>query len=337
MSCSNNLRQLGIAIHNFHDTNKTLPPAIGVTIGPTTNRSNGWSGMAALLPYFEQEAIYNRFATEKVTNQGSSYIWNIPNTITSGDGGANNPLAISIASLYCPSNGVASSKPKDYTAGSNYKFIIGDSPGSGTVFNCVGYRGAIGFNQYLEMSVVTDGTSNTLALGERAMVLCRQASKNIKTTFPNTTSSSIWNPGSATVAATLKSRKAIYDLAANGEYLAAYPISTGSYGSNAGWNYAGGPEFSGLTTIMPPNAPGCYYSAQTWCSIIPLTSFHTSGVNACLLDGSVRFVADTVDAGTADTYSTGQISTQGVVTGPSPFGVWGAAGSRDGGESTSLP
>ncbi|MDR1270182.1 MAG: DUF1559 domain-containing protein, partial [Planctomycetaceae bacterium] len=275
--------------------------------------------------------------SEKVTNQGDSYIWNIPNTITSGDGGANNPLAISIASLYCPSNGVTSSKPNDHTAGSNYKFIVGDSPGDGTLLNGASYRGAVGKGQYIDMSAVTDGTSNTLVFGERAMILCRQASRKVKTTFPNTTSSAIWNAGSSTVASTLKSRKAIYDLAANGEYLAASPITMGQYGSNFGWNYAGGPQWGCLTTIMPPNAPGCYYGAVTWTSVVPLTSFHTSGVNACLLDGSVRFVSETVDAGTADTYPAGQINSQGAVTGPSPFGVWGAAGSRDGGEAVSLP
>ena len=57
-------------------------------------------------------------------------------------------------------------------------------------------------------------------------------------------------------------------------------------------------------------------------------SNHSGGVNCALMDGSVRFVTDNIDCG-----DTGASQ---VYSGKSPYGVWGALGSRNGGESTSL-
>jgi prepilin-type processing-associated H-X9-DG protein len=57
------------------------------------------------------------------------------------------------------------------------------------------------------------------------------------------------------------------------------------------------------------------------------TSYHKGGVNLALVDGSVRFISETIDAGTANA---------AVNSGASPFGVWGALGSRDGGESAAF-
>ena len=62
------------------------------------------------------------------------------------------------------------------------------------------------------------------------------------------------------------------------------------------------------------------------------SSYHTGGVNVAIGDGSVQFVSDTIN------WSTGTMSdTVAVVTsGPSPFGVWGAMGSINGGESVNF-
>jgi len=87
---------------------------------------------------------------------------------------------------------------------------------------------------------------------------------------------------------------------------------------------------SGFVTVLPPNSPSCAANNVTsdgW-SIYSASSYHTGGVNVALFDGAVRFVTDTVDAGIAT-------SAQDLV-GPSPYGVWGAYGSINGGESRAL-
>src|SRR5947209_611374 len=53
--CSNNLKQLGLALHNFHDANGILPPAGQVVVG---NAFTSYSAQARLLPYLEQSALY---------------------------------------------------------------------------------------------------------------------------------------------------------------------------------------------------------------------------------------------------------------------------------------
>jgi hypothetical protein len=342
MQCSNHLKQLGIAVHNYHDTCASLPAACCGPIGPTTVQPYRWSGIVALLPYFEQTALYDQFTSTKMT-VASSLDWNLPHTISAADGGVNNPMVSNIGTLYCPTNGVAGSKPKDYTAGSNYRFCLGDNPGgfsssaNPSDYSFKGWRGPIGTYRFLNLATSSDGTSNTIVFGERAIVVALTASRNVKTTFPTVATSPIWtaaNAGASTPSSLL-SRSSVYDLAAKGEYVASATIGA-DRGAVTGWNYVGSNLYnSSFTTTMPPNAPGAYMSDATWNVLVPATSFHTGGVNVTLLDASVRFVSETIDSGTADCFPASQ-NNNGTVTGESPFGIWGAYGSRDGGEAKSM-
>ena len=94
----------------------------------------------------------------------------------------------------------------------------------------------------------------------------------------------------------------------------------------------GNAGFSQFSTILPPNSPSCYDDGTDGRVLQAPSSYHAGGVNAARYDGSVLFVSDQIDTGAAP----GGLSQKPVKTGPSPYGVWGAMGSVNGGESSSL-
>jgi len=92
--------------------------------------------------------------------------------------------------------------------------------------------------------------------------------------------------------------------------------------------HTGVPLMNGVTTVLPPNSPSCIF-ACCWAGagIFSASSYHPGGVNALLVDGSVQFISETID--------TGQLGFPETYGGPSPYGVWGAMGSKSGGETSS--
>lgn len=95
---------------------------------------------------------------------------------------------------------------------------------------------------------------------------------------------------------------------------------------------------SWFTTILPPNSVSAVRDDLTSGGILSPSSYHAGGVNVAMGDGSVRFVSETINAVSSFAPVNNSLANAKVVTsGPSHFGVWGALGSRDGGESASLP
>ena len=92
------------------------------------------------------------------------------------------------------------------------------------------------------------------------------------------------------------------------------------------------PYFCGFSTIMAPNGPSCHWGGVDGNEHMgSLSSYHTGGGNITMADGSVQFISQSIDTGSQ---SVDDIDNPG--SRPSPYGVWGALGSRSGGESASV-
>ncbi len=222
------------------------------------------------------------------------------------------PWYAAIPGLLCPSD-PNTSKTSSEMGKLSYVFSIGDSINLGqsnyNAFSATGnHRGLFWTKSGVRLSAITDGTSNTIAISERAIGV-----DNINTIKGSTVSDS----AAASSPSTCYAKR---NNASNGVYsgLLLY------YNQGRRWN-DGLPMYTAFTTILPPNAPACY-SSSGYYGIYTPSSYHPGGVLGAFADGSVRFISETIDTGTATTTGTE------VTSGVSPFGVWGAMGSKDGGE-----
>jgi prepilin-type processing-associated H-X9-DG protein len=110
----------------------------------------------------------------------------------------------------------------------------------------------------------------------------------------------------------------------NGSFYANPAIVKAKHG-RALWD--GQPERSGFNTVLPPNGPsgaeGSNTNADSTTAVLAPSSHHTGGVHALMADGAVRFISENIDTGNLGV---------GPATGSSPYGVWGALGTKNAGD-----
>ncbi len=180
--CKNNLKQIGLALHNYHDTHNVLPPALihsGRYNSPAYFTNGGvlnTTGWALLLPFIEQSAAYDLYNFNVCSSSSSPY--DIPVMGTD----ATNAAVIGLAQpvLQCPSHIYAGQMTSSDVGGTgiysrnqsrrnSYVFAAGvstDYSGPyGSTLNDV-RRGAFGNDGAAKMRDFVDGTSNTIAVGE---------------------------------------------------------------------------------------------------------------------------------------------------------------------------
>lgn len=298
--CKNNLKQLGLALHNYHDVYNTFPYRAGGTNTGTSDSNWGrGSGMIGLLPYIDQAPLFNQISST-LTVGGTTYQPFGPGPWISGY----TPWQAVIPALLCPSDG--QHYVQNSLGNNNYAFCAGDSAD----VTSTRPRGVFGVNSKIGMRDITDGSSNTVLMAERV--------------FPHRAN----DIGMVAVATAFTST-----VITPNDCRATYNGTTRQYNSGftlrdfGGDRWAdGGAGVSGFTTILPINSPSCtQVSHENQPGIYSAGSKHVGGAQALMGDGSVRFVSENIDTGNLGTNARG-------ISGRSPYGVWGSLGSRDGGE-----
>jgi hypothetical protein len=233
--------------------------------------------------------------------------------------------AVQVASLLCPSDAMPAPSP-GASAHNNYAFSHGDSINNIYIWNSdpINWsRGMFTNAKTVTLSMVSDGTSNTVMASER---LRGNFSQGSKTAVPV-------NQG-AVVNMAVNTNPGICLTTANGRLYSNPSQVYGYFGTN--WTDCETAR-CGFNTVLPPNSPSCNVTS-TYCSgcgpsdaqggVFPPSSNHPGGACATMVDGSVRFIVDSIDSG--------NLAYAEVSGGPSPYGVWGAMGSKDGGEGNAL-
>jgi prepilin-type N-terminal cleavage/methylation domain-containing protein/prepilin-type processing-associated H-X9-DG protein len=301
--CSNNIKQIALAAHNYESAYSVLPPA-GRGYGFCSSTAGGTgdtkifnlNGLVLLLPFLEQTAQYSQydmnqaFSDVVAGNGGSPPLRNLNGTLQGNpavNGAfANNPLSVFICpSDPAPRENTPQAPPNRYGATStqsgqrtNYDFITNANGDFGT---CNYWKTASAQNKYmfgensnLKITQVPDGTSNTLMFGETTVEpYCNG--------WPPSWSYRGWvqvgiDPAKSTTPPSMF----------------ANPQVLGGKGINdwtliASWTQCGNPTATGA------NAPRAGRLGD-WGRA---GSMHTGGAQFAMGDGSVRFIRDTVPAG----------------------------------------
>ncbi|MEO2036770.1 MAG: DUF1559 domain-containing protein [Planctomycetaceae bacterium] len=311
--CKNNLKQLGLALHNYHDVYGKFVFGKGGT-GWTGANTGNWgrlSGLPPLLPYFDQAPLY-QMMTGGGTGSSMNGTQNYPPMGPEPWKTNYRPWRSQIPGLVCPSD----SQPRQDWAGgrspiakTNYGFSNGDSIRASQ--NAQLNRGVFAHSSCYGISDILDGSSNTILMAE---LVRSQGGLAIL-------------GGTAIIGGTdLDPTICLnaFDPAKKRDFA---PGTTMRGWSGDRWCDSN-VSMTGFNTVLPPNSPRC--SNDTWdgrWGVYSTQSRHTGGVQVLLGDGSVRFISENIDSGNKSA------SDPGGNAGDSPYGVWGALGTKNGGET----
>jgi prepilin-type N-terminal cleavage/methylation domain-containing protein/prepilin-type processing-associated H-X9-DG protein len=287
MQCGNNLKQQGLALHNYHDTFKTFPPAL-MGSGRFNNAAyhaarggvKNTTGWALMMPFFEATAAHSRYNFGVCSSMSSPYGHAVAGLDTVNDGLYNARYPI----LECPSHPAAgqlsnggAGNPADFYSRRNarrssYVFSTGVFTDYNNAWAATGAdvrRGAFGNDGAANFAAITDGTSNCIALGEAAG----------GGTIKSKTSSS-YGPWGMTGTHTCCHGRVV-----SSSSTLVTPAQTNVSNYQKDWH------INGAWTSAGAVAPDALQRTYAWV----FNSFHSGGAQFCLCDGSVRFLPQTMD------------------------------------------
>lgn len=297
MACTNNLKQLGIGLHNYHDTMQSFPSTSCGNVGSTIN----WGAISfniPMLPFCEQTARYDEYISWGNQYLGGHWAWGNQDCPALTEG--------KISYLNCPSDGNVTQRMGAGGAGvnppkmlrSSYCGSMGDTFcfSGESDFHKRGFFGGgwmfLGNAVYNTAASISDGLSNTIAMSEMA----NAASNSGNMIRGNISIQSFAYYSAPSTCLSLKN-----------------PLNQKQFVSSARFRYMDDPwnaESRGFSwqnhsrglnyfqTVLPPNSPSCSYGSYASSrGLYSAASYHTGGVNAVYADGSVRFISETVDTG----------------------------------------
>lgn len=288
MQCSNNMKQLGLAFHMYHDTYKRFPAGANQQYTPATGniQNNNWYGYSAMtmvLPFIEQQSLFNQLRFNSHHYDGNI----IAPAVVS-------PLAVSrtkLATFLCPSDRDAPFGAE--TGQSNYGVCLGSNIGYG-LGNTGEANGMFSRVNYTRFSDASDGLSQTIMLGEW------NKGDNNGTIFDT---SSDW-ANSIGIGTLRPNATRVYPTAAELDAVGQAALSAGasSHRSVAGLRWIAPGQYNSMfNTLATPNwrwpslmdCGGCGQGDSS--GVFPARSRHPGGAMHTMGDGSVRFINQTID------------------------------------------
>jgi prepilin-type N-terminal cleavage/methylation domain-containing protein/prepilin-type processing-associated H-X9-DG protein len=335
MSCSNNMKQLGLAVHDYHDAFKAMPyqqtGTQGVTTGAAATQDASWTAanvapgharhelsfLTGCLPFMEQQPLWEQMSNPLNANTDGT----TPATPWSAMGPRIDvrqypPYSTEIAALRCPSD---PGRGLPAFGRTNYACCLGDSidfsnaghvyfDTTATAWNTTNSgraqriraacRGAFVCRQQHSFAAILDGTANTIMLGEIATDL---GDRNITTQGVNGTNDMVTlsnNP--------LACRGFIDPLRPRFWNAASTTAWTGTTAigmlqavtAGRGYRWADGrPIYTGFLTILKPNTEVCQVGGDGSNGVMSTSSKHPGGAHIVMCDGAVRFITDSIEAG----------------------------------------
>jgi prepilin-type N-terminal cleavage/methylation domain-containing protein/prepilin-type processing-associated H-X9-DG protein len=298
IQCVNNLKQIGIALHNYHEAQNTFPLGNSLNmINPGSwGPSNSWGSMGFILPYIGEGPIYNAI----------NFSWGVSANYAVQYGPATNTTAFQrwIKTYGCPSDPNNNVQSSMYNYGgqpnlSNYCACIGTTTLSNTNSGPIGpyfpdSDGLFADQVCHSIAAILDGTSNTVAFGE---VMCSQP---VRAYVRNMQMAGVPIPAAAQQTSVFNNPSGVLaGLQLCNQY---FVNQTAVLDNDAGRFWANGnQENSSFTTVVPPTS-----SVYTWetCSVQDsgnvqfhnANSYHAAnGANILFADGSVKFIKSTIN------------------------------------------
>jgi len=362
MSCGNNFKQLGLAIHNYQAAYNQMPSHGGgsnnfnVTveggIGSSTSNRLMLSVLVGMTPFFEQQALWEQISSPNSVNLAAlgtprnppwpsmgptptdedNQIAPTPNLRNT----AYRPWVTEISGLRCPSDPGTGLPAMGRT---NYAACIGDgvrlqslgpydnntngvTAGQTAQFGAAD-RGAFSHRRKSDFRGILDGLANTIMMGEIATDL---GDRDVRTlgTQTQTPGDFVRNNPTYCQSSVDPLRPRFWSTT-----LTAANLFAANQGRGFRWASSDGP-YSVCSTILPPNREYCVRSVTR--PIISegtstFSSRHQGGAHALMGDGAVKFITDSIEAGNslAQSVAQGSANPQGAA---SPYGLWGALGTR---------